>query len=68
MTAAGLQGELDRHDKWCDENNGKLRPDKASVLWCSLNNRAERDQMPDVKVAGKVIEREDHLRLPWDCF
>ena len=68
MTAAGLQEELDIFDEWCDENNCQLHTDKASVLWCSLNNRAIREQMLDLKIASKVIKRDYHLRLPWDCF
>ena len=53
--ASGLQDELDRMHHWCEEYNGKLHPDKASVLWCTLNNRAVKDDMPEVSIAGKVI-------------
>ena len=49
------------HD-WCEEYNGKLHPDKASVLWCTLNNRAVKDDMPEVSIAGKVIKRDHSLR------
>ena len=68
MTASGLQDELDRIDRWCGDNNGKLHPDKASVLWCSLNNRVVRDQMLYVSIAGKVIKRDDHLRYLMGMF
>ena len=54
--ASGLQVELDRMHDWCEEYNGKLHPDKASVLWCTLNNRAVKDDMPEVSIAGKVIK------------
>merc|ERR1712074_502593 len=54
--ASGLQEELDRLQNWCDDNNGKLHPDKANVLWCSLNNRAVKDVMPEVSIGGKVIK------------
>ena len=61
-TAASLQQELNRLDDWCEEHNGKLHPDKASVLWCSLNNRSVQDQMPDVSIAGQNIKRDQILR------
>ena len=60
--ASGLQEELDRLQNWCDDNNGKLHPDKANVLWCSLNNRAVKDVMPEVSIGGKVIKRDHSLR------
>ena len=60
--ASGLQVELDRMHDWCEEYNGKLHPDKASVLWCTLNNRAVKDDMPEVSIAGKVIKRDHSLR------
>ena len=60
--ASGLQDELDRMHDWCEEYNGKLHPDKASVLWCTLNNRAVKDDMPEVSIAGKVIKRDHSLR------
>ena len=25
-------------------------------------------QMPDIKIAGNVTKRDNHLILPWDCF
>ena len=69
MTASsGLQKELNRTDKWCDDNNGGLHPDKASGLQCSFNNRVISDQMPYVKIAGKVIKRDDNLRYLGEDF
>ena len=44
------------------DNNWKLHPDKANVLWCSLNNRAVKDVMPEVSIGGKVIKRDHSLR------
>ena len=61
-TADNLQEELDRLDNWCEEHDGKLHPDKASVLWCSLNNRAVHDQMPEVSIGGQSIKRDCILR------
>ena len=60
--ASGLQDELDRLQNWCEENNGKLHPDKASVLWCTLNNRAVKQDMPEVSISGGVIKRDQWLR------
>ena len=55
-TAEGLQVELNRLQNWCEDNNGKLHPYKASALWCSLNNKAVKDIMPEVSIADTVIE------------
>ena len=60
--AALVQQELNRVDGWCSEMNGKIHPDKASTLWCSLNNHAVKAVMPDVTIAGKAIKRDHVLR------
>ena len=59
---AEVQRELDRIDVWCQEMNGKIHPDKATTLWCSLNNHAVRADMPEVHIDGKAIKREHTLR------
>ena len=38
---------------------------KAAVLWCSLNNRAVKDDMPKVHIAGKEISRVHMHILPY---
>ena len=60
--ADSVQEELDRIGTWCEDNNGKIHPGKASVLWCSLNNRAVRAEMPEVSINGQPIQREESLR------
>ena len=60
--ANGVQEELERIGGWCQENNGHIHPDKAFVLWCSLNNHAVSAEMPTVSVGGKDIKREQTLR------
>ena len=37
---ASVQEELNRLDDWCEEHKGRIHPDKACVLWCSLNDKA----------------------------
>ena len=60
--ANSMQEELERIGNWCQENNGHIHPDKACVLWCSLNNHAVNAEMPTVTVGGKDIKREQTLR------
>ena len=60
--ARSTQNELNRLGDWCEENNGRIHPDKACVLWCSLNNHAVKAQMPEVSIEGKQLKREQHLR------
>ena len=56
------QDEINRLGEWCDSHNGKLHPDKACVLWCSLNNRAVKTDMPTVNIQGKTLSREHSLK------
>ena len=60
--ADSVQQELDRIEEWCTEMNGKIHPDKATTLWCSLNNHALKADMPEVSIDGKAIKREHILR------
>ena len=60
--AANVQEELHRLEQWCDQHNGKIHPDKASVLWCSLNNRAVKTDMPELAIKWQVIQREQSLK------
>ena len=55
--ADSAQVELNRIEGWCEDNNGKLHSGKAAALWCSLNNRAIKDDLPKVHIAGKEIGR-----------
>ena len=60
--AASAQEELNRLDTWCTEYKGRIHPDKACVLWCSLNNRAVKSEMPPVHIEGKQLQRENSLK------
>jgi len=60
--AKSAQEEIDRIGEWCQSHNGKLHPDKACVLWCSLNNHAVRATMPTVSIQGKELSREHSLK------
>ena len=60
--AKSAQEEIDRIGEWCQTHNGKLHPDKACVLWCSLNNHAVKATMPTVSIQGKVLTREHSLK------
>ena len=59
--ARSVQAELDKLDGWCDRYKGRIHPDKASDLWCCLNNHAVRVDMPAVYIEGKELKRK-HLR------
>ena len=43
--ARSVQAELDRLDGWCDRYKGRIQPDKACVLWCSLNKHIDGDDV-----------------------
>ena len=58
------QEELERIGQWCQENNGHIHPDKACVMWCTLNNHAVHAEMPALSVGVKAIEKE----VPGSCF
>ena len=60
--AKSAQEEIDRIGEWCQTHNGKLHPDKACVLWCSLNNHAVKATMPTVSIQGKELKREQSLK------
>ena len=60
--ARSAQEELNRLDGWCQDFKGKIHPDKAGVLWCSLNNHAVNADMPAVFIEGKELKREQYLR------
>ena len=60
--AESTQAELNRLDGWCQENNGRLHPDKAGALWCSLDNHAVKAEMPTVTIEGKEIQRVHNLK------
>ena len=59
--AASAQEELNRLDSKCTEFKGRIHPDKACVLWCSLNNRVVNAEMPPVFIEGKELQR---LKMP----
>ena len=61
-TATSVQEELDRLGVWCNEHNGKLHPDKACVLWCTLDNHAVQAAMPSVSIDNKQLKREHSLK------
>ena len=60
--ADSAQAELNRLDGWCRDHNGRLHPDKAGALWCSLDNHSVKADMPTVTIEGKQIERVSNLR------
>ena len=60
--ARSAQEELNRLGQWCEEYNGSIHPDKAGVMWCSLNNHAVKAEMPVVYIEGKELKREQYLK------
>ena len=61
-TPASEQREINRIGNWFDSHNGKLHPDKACVLWCSLNNHAVKAVMPNIIIQGNILKRENSLK------
>ena len=61
--ARSAQEELDRLGEWCVEFKGRIHPDKAGVLWCSLNNHAVKPVRPAVYMEGKELKREQRVSL-----
>ena len=59
---ASAQLEIDRIGDWCTSHNGKIHPDKACVLWCSLNNHAVKANMPQISIQGQNLQREHSLK------
>ena len=59
---ASAQLEIDRIGDWCTSHNGKIHPDKACVLWCSLNNHAVKANMPQISIQGQSLQREHSLK------
>ena len=60
--ARSTQEELNRLGHWCEDYKGRIHPDKAGVMWCSLNNRVVKADMPAVYIEGKELKREQHLK------
>ena len=60
--ARSTQEELDRLGHWCEDYKGRIHPDKAGVLWCSLNNRVVKAEMPEVYMEDKALKSEQHLK------
>ena len=59
---ASVQEELNRLDDWCEEHKGRIHPDKACVLWCSLNNKAVKTEMPPVFIDEKELQRVNSMK------
>ena len=60
--ARSTQEELDRLGHWCEVFKGRIHPYKAGVIWCSLNDRAVKAEMPVVYIEWKELKREQHLK------
>ena len=48
---------------WSDKYNGKLHPDKASVLWCILNNREVKEEMPEIGEQHGIAQRGAQVKI-----
>ena len=60
--AKELQNRLHKIEEWCEENNAITNPEKAQVLWCSLDNRIVNDPTPPITMDHEIIERETELK------
>ena len=43
---------------WCEQNNANTHPGKTKELWCYLNNREVKHEMPLVNISGAAIKKE----------
>ena len=62
QTAKDLQVTVDKVVNWCKEMNAVVHPEKASFLWCSLDNRIVRAAVPSLMIDGRGVNRENKLR------
>ena len=62
QTARDLQATVDKVINWCKEMSAVVHPEKASVLWCSLDNRIVRTAVPGLMIDGRGVNRENKLR------
>ena len=57
-----LQRRIKEIESWCDGNNAVMNPDKAQVLWCSLNNRIVKETTPPITCDYVIIDRKTELK------
>lgn len=57
-----IQQTLNEISQWCNETDSRVNPEKACVMWCSLNNKIARTDLPTLTLNGQNIERRDRLK------
>lgn len=57
-----LQDGLNRVADWCEEYNAVINPEKAQVIWCSLNNRIVKEPTPPIVFDHSLIDRQHELK------
>jgi intein-encoded DNA endonuclease-like protein len=45
-----VQASVEKVIAWCDEKGSNINPTKAVALWCSLDNRILRADVPAIKI------------------
>ena len=62
VMARQLQDAANQVLNWCHQNNAVINPEKAQVLWCSLDNRIVNGDVPAIACNGVDVGRRPDLR------
>jgi hypothetical protein len=63
-----VQASVEKVFAWCDEKGSNINPAKAVALWCSLDNRILRADVPAIKINDLPINRVDNFKYQGITF
>ena len=66
--AKKVQRRIQEIESWCHGNNAVMNPDKAQVLWCSLNNMIVQDPTPPITCDYEIIDRKTEMKYLGNVF